>query len=181
MGIDRQEVYNKFTALPDLSYNCVKYLMDNDQTVWKLLKYSSPDAWDQPDLTISEKGSLIYDGSEDTTNFRIFLDVGQDDSWIQEACIIRISPLTIIPTNYVYGQVIMSFEIYSHYKVNHLSNYTTRLDMVTQRLIEVFNGAEIGGLGRLYFDKRTSPQTLVRTIGSIPMKGKVVTMCNYLG
>lgn len=181
MENDRKIEYNKFSYLPELSYNCIKYLMGNDEMIWKLLKYSSPDAWNKPDLTTSEKAALIYDGSEDSTKFRVFLDVGQDDSWVKEACLLRISPLEISPTNYIYGQIIMSFEIYSHYKINHLSNYATRLDMATQRIIEIFNGSEVGGMGRLYFDKGASQYTKVRTIGSVPMKGKLVLMCNYMG
>lgn len=179
MTIDNN--YNMFTELPNLSYNCISYLKDNDEYIWKLLKYNNPDAWKEPNLTEAEKIALIYNGQDDETKYRIFSDVAADNSWTIEACILRISPITILPTNYVYGYVSMGFEIYSHYKINQMSNYQTRIESMAQRIIQVFNGAEIGGLGRLYFDYRASTLCKSVIIGSIPFKGRAITMCNHLG
>lgn len=176
-----KEVYNKYTELPNLSYNCISYLKNNDDYIWKLLKYNDADCWKKPNLTEKEKISLIYNGQPKETDYRVFYDVGADDSWNIEACILRISPLAIIPTNYIYGEVTMGFEVYSHYKINHLSNYQTRIDSISQRLIEVFNGAEIGGLGRLFFDKRRGSPSKSTIIGSIPYKGRATIMCNHIG
>ena len=175
----RKLQYNKFSNLPTLSYNCIKYLIENEQTLWKLLKYNDADCWNKPDLTNSEKGSLVYDGALDETGYRVFMDIGADNSWLSEACILRVSPLTIVPTNYIYGNVSMAFEVYCHYKTNHLSNYMTKIDYATQRIIEVMNGAEIDGLGRLYFD-RTSSSSRSIVIGRIPYKGRATILCNYL-
>jgi len=47
----------------------------------------------------------------------------------------------------------MAFEVYSHYKINHLSNYTTRIDTIIQQLIYEFNGFNLES-GRLEFDNR---------------------------
>mgnify|MGYP007099587387 FL=1 len=74
----------------------------------------------------------------------------------------------------------MGFEIYTHYKCSTLSNYTSRLDAMAQKLISVFNGAEIGGLGVLYFDARASNRCKLSTIGSIPYRGKAVILCNRI-
>jgi len=179
----RKDSYNKYEMLPMLSYNCVSYMMDNNEMIWKLLKYSDKDAWksnsDHPDLTKAQKGALIYDGSPDETKFRIFFDVGQDNAWTEQACSIRIVPLELYPKNYVYGNISMGFEIYSHYKINHLSNYSTRLNMIAQQIISTFNGVEIGGLGRLFFDARASARCRMSIIGQIPFKGNYVVMCNW--
>ena len=180
---DRKDSYNKFTDYPELSYNCISYLVNNEEVLWKLLKYADMNAWkadtSHPNLTKSQKGALIYSGQPDETNYRVFMDVGQDIAWTSECCFIRISPVELSPTNYVYGNVTMAFEVYSHYKINHLSNYKTRIEMVTQRLIELFNGEEIDGLGRLYFDHMANPRCRTVAIGQIPYKGKVTMMCNW--
>ena len=175
----RKDEYNKFLQYPELSYNCIAYLIDHEEMLFKLLKYATPDAWNQPNLTKQEKGSMVYDGSPNETDFKIFLDTGADNSWTLETCILRVSPLSVIPTNITYGYVTMGFEVYSHYKINHLSNYQTRIDLASQRIIETMNGAEVGGLGRLYFDQRGSRATKSIVIGSIPYKGRATILCNY--
>jgi hypothetical protein len=172
--------YNKYTYLPQLSANCINYLIENDDEVWKLLYYTDANAWDETALTKTQKRALIYDGSTDITKFRVFMDSGQDDSFLKEVCLLRICPIELNPTNYVYGNVIMAFEVYAHYKINQLSNYTTRIDSIAQKIIEVFNGAEKGGLGRLYFDARAYSRTRAFVIGAIPFKGKAILMCNFL-
>ncbi len=179
----RKESYNEFTNLPDLSYNVIAYLIENDDISWRLLKYSDPDSMDynkHPNLTLQEKADLIYTGHDNITDCRVFLDVGMDDAWTQEAAILRVSPIVVTPDTYVYGRIAMSFEVYTHYKVNHLSNHTTRTVSLIQRLISIFNGAEINGLGQLFFDKRSSSLCRVVSIGRIPYKGMGLVMCNFL-
>jgi hypothetical protein len=41
------------------------------------------------------------------------------------------------------------------------------------------NGAEIDGVGRLFFDHRASAFSKSILIGSIPYKGRATIMCNY--
>ena len=173
----RQEEYNKFGNFANISFLCIEYLMDNDEEIWKLLKYNNPDSWRGANLTKAEKAALVYDGSPNETDYRIFLDLAQDNSWTIEACILRISPTLAVPVNYVWGVMCVGFEVFCHYKTNTLSNYTTKIDSVSQRLIEVFNGAEIPTLGRLYFDYKASNNSRLLTIGSIPFKGRALVMC----
>jgi hypothetical protein len=176
--------YNKYTDLPMLSYNCVAYLIDHNELIWKLLKYNDANAWkvdgDHPNLTKTEKGAIIYGGQENETDFRVFFDVGADNSWETQACILRVTPIELQPTNYVIGKVTMSFEIYCHYKINSLSNYTTRLNTISQQIIEIFNGQEIGGVGKLFFDSRASSRAKMQIMGSIPWKGNVIFMTNWI-
>ena len=176
----RQEEYNKFTYLPDIPYKVVEYLIDNDDTVWKLLYYNSPDAWNKPNLTASQKSDLIYDGIMPETDARVFLDYGQDESWTDEVTILRISVIEAIPTTYIWGHLKIGFEVYPHYRINQLSNYKTRSDMIIQSLISVFNGADLGtGVGRLYFNYRMSNQSRVFITGIAPFKGKGLILCNH--
>jgi len=175
----RQAVYNKFEQYPLTSYNIIKFLMNNEEQLWKILKYNDADAWNKPDLTMAEKGALIYAGQQNVDDFRVFNSVGQDDSWTIEACLLRIAPLDIIPENHIYGYVTIACELYAHFKIVSLSNYTNRLDYGTQRIIATLNGADIPDVGRLYFDYRASTRTKSMVIGAIPYKGRATILCNY--
>ena len=180
----RQSSYNKITSFPLISYNLISYLMDNDEYIWRLLYYDSADAWNENEcvnLTKKQKGELIYNGKGQEVDYRIFFDVG-DDSWTKQANLLRIFPMESIPHNYVYGHTSICFQVYSHAKNYMLTNYTTRNDSIIQRLIEVFNGADIPNIGRIFFDLKVSTRCRIYTIGQPPMKGKALIMAtNVLG
>lgn len=171
--------YNTFTEFPNTSYNIIKHLVYNEDELWKYLKYPNPDAWKSPILSMQEKIDMIYGGQPDITSYNVFPDLGQDNSWTVETCILRIAPLKLIPEHYTHGMQTIAFEVYAHYKIGTLSNYTNRVDAVTQRLISILNGADIPGVGRLFFDYKASPQCKSVVIGSIPYKGRATIMCNY--
>ena len=175
----RQQNYNKFTEYPLTSYNIIKYLMDNENSLWKILKYSDANAWNKPDLSIDEKSGMIYNGLANETDYRVFMDIGQDNSWTIEACFLRISTGILLPSNYVYGHLTIVCELFTHYKINHMSNYTTRLDFATQRLLQILNGADVEGVGRLYFDEKASSQARSFPMGTIPYKGRATIFCNH--
>lgn len=180
---NQKESYNQFTNLPILSYNCIAYLMQHDDIVWRLLSNSNADCLDEnkyPNLTQPQKANLVYTGGDNITDYRVFLDIGMDDAWKEEASVLRVSPAIVTPDTYVYGKVHMLFEVYTHFKINHLSNNAARTTSIIQRLISVYNGAEIPGLGRLFFDKRASPLCKVVATGRIPFKGMGLMMCNFL-
>jgi hypothetical protein len=176
--------FNKYENLPVLSYNCISYMIDNNDLIWRLLKYNDRDAWrldaNHLNLTKEEKGSLVYAGQEDDTSFRIFMDIGNDNAWTHECCFLRITPLSLVPSSYVLGRVTMSFEIYCHYKINTLSNYQTRLNIISQQLLECFNGQEVGGLGKMFFDYKSSTRSRMQLIGKIPYKGNAIIMTNWM-
>ena len=181
-----KEGYNKFTDYPLFAYNCVAYLVNDSESelIWKLLYYNDNNAWKNdsahPNLTKAQKGALIYNGSAEETDYRVFLDFGMDNPWDIEACQIRISPVSINPSNYVIGNIAMGLEVYCHYKINTLSNYQTRIDTITQLFIKAFNGQSIEGVGKLYFDARANRMCNTVLIGHIPFKGKRTTMCNWI-
>lgn len=171
--------YNDFKQFSKLSYNCIKLLMDTNELVWKLLKYTDPDAWSKPDLTQEEKGSLIYKGQQDTSQYRVFMDGKQPDVLMDEVPLLRIMPHYAIGLNRTLGVIEMSMEVFSHYKINHLSNYETRIDIITQQLLETFNGSNIGGLGLLTFDKMADQSSRLFQAGQIPFGGRQIIFSNY--
>jgi len=173
---DEKFAYNTFQGLDEISMNCIGILMDESEIVWKLLKHKTNDAWDRPNLTKSEKRALIYNGNGDESLFNVFLDIGQNDSFTREDCIIRISPHSAVGKNRTVGLLLVSFEVFSHYKINTLSNYKTRVEMITQEFFRVFNGARVGGLGQLFFDGFRDPLDRMIQGGQLPFRGKQTFM-----
>jgi hypothetical protein len=169
-----QTAYNDFTNYAKFSYNCITYLLNNNELVWKLLKHTEPNAWNLPNLTYAEKAALIYAGQEDASKYHVFLDIKQPDVFTLETSLIRIAPYYAIGHNRTVGLVEMSMEVFSHNKINHMSNYQTRVDTIVGELLALFNGADIGGLGLLNFDKLADQNARMINAGQIPFGGKQI-------
>lgn len=172
------DAYASYDVLDNVPYLCISHLLDNDDLIWKLLYYKTPDAWDKPNLTLSTKRSLIYDGSDDSSKFRVFLDSGSPDAIVAEECIIRISPHSLFPETRTLGTINILFEVYSNFHINTLSNYKTRMDMISKRFIQIFNGINIMGVGRLNFDRMGSYADRMEYVGQIPIRGRWLIMSN---
>jgi hypothetical protein len=189
MANEVDNIYNKYENYPLISYNCAKFMMDNNELIWKLLKYNDKDAYKNdsahPNLTKTEKASLINNGDldPDYSRFRIFFDFGMDKAVDAQISILRISPIELIPTNHIYGRISMGFEVYTHFSLCTLSNYQSRLQLISQQIIEIFNGQEIGFLGRIHFDAKASSRCRMTTagVGEIPFKGNLIVMSNWIG
>ena len=176
-----QDAYGSYTDLPNYSYKIIDYLMDSNELIWKLLYYNSPDAWNQSDITKAQKGGLIWAGEGDSSDFNVFMDDGQPDAEMGEKTILRIAPYGISPDNRTVGTVTMYVEVYSHYKVNTMSNYKTRVDVIIQQLLEELNGIEIdtiGAIGAFHFDKLGTSSNRVELGGQLPFRGKWILMSN---
>lgn len=148
--------YSSWENLNMFSYNCISYLMNNNENIWKLLFYLTPDALDKPNLTMSQKRNLIYKGQVDSSLYRIFMDGGNNDAFDQQCTILKVYPIVLIPDNKIVGTASIEFDCLSHYKVNTLNTYSLRSLTIIQELIKTLNGAEIEGLGVLSFDRKGS-------------------------
>lgn len=173
------EAYNNFSQFSKLSYNCISTLMNRSELVWKLLKYTSPDAWNKPDLTQEEKAALIYSGQEDSSKYHVFMDGKQPDVLMEEVCLLRIMPSYAYGINRTVGIIRVTMEVFAHYKINHLSNYTTRTDAITQELLSIFNGIDVGGLGLMAFTEMMDESARLFEAGQIPFGGKQIIFTTY--
>jgi len=171
--------YNDFKGFNQISYNCIKYLMDNNDSVWKLLKYRTPDAWNMAPLTQKEKAELIYAGQQDSSKYNVFMDSKQPDVLMEETTLLRIQPYYAMGINRTVGLIEVSFEIFSHYKINHLSNYTTRIDTIAAEILGLFNGSNQGPLGLLAIDRMMDQSSRLFQAGQIPFGGKQIIFATY--
>lgn len=172
------DAYAKYPDFDLIPSRCISHMMSNSEIIWKLLKYEKPDAWEQADLTDDEKRELIYKGEDDASKYKVFLDTGISDVFTREDCIIRVSPDDILQETRTVGTVYVQFEVYSHFKVNHLSNLRTRTDMITTELLRIFNGSEILGIGRLNLTRSVNLNSKVHPAGQIPFKGRTLVFGN---
>jgi hypothetical protein len=102
------------------------------------------------------------------------MDEKQPDVLVKEVTLLRISPHYAVGLNRTIGYIEMSMAVYSHYKINHLSDYTTRIDTITGELLATFNGANVGGLGLLALDKTIDQSSRLFQAGQIPFGGKQI-------
>ena len=173
------ESYNDFSQFSKLSYVCIKELMVRNELVWKLLKYKSSDAWNRPELSQEEKAALIYAGQEDSSKYNVFMDGKQPDVLTEETTLLRIMPNFAVGLNRTVGYIEVIFEVYSHYKINHLSNYQTRVDTICEELLGLFNGIDVGGVGLMSFDQMADQSSRLFQAGQIPFGGKHIILSTY--
>lgn len=175
--------YADYNLIPKLSYNIISKLLLSPEAeiIWKLLKYTDADAYSMPNLTLEEKTSLIYKGEADQTKYCVFFDYMTDDAEDEMRTLLRIYPAETYPLTRVTGICTVNFEVFAHAKINHLSNYTTRVDTIIQTLIKVLNGVDVGGVGVLFFDNQSSRYDKIQVIGQKPYKGKLLKMSVNVG
>lgn len=146
--------YNTLENLPLLQYNIISYLMGNNEDIWKILKYTSTSCLRESNLSLHEKGALIYGGQPDSSGYRVFMDSFMDDAFINECSILRIFPDVVSPKNRTVADLVVRIEVLSHVKIQYLDGYMNRNVYLLQQILKTLNGIDkIDGLGRLVFDK----------------------------
>lgn len=157
-----KETANRYSSIDNMGTIILNYLMENEEDLWKLLKYSTPDALSKPNLTLKEKRQLIWQGTNDSTPFRVFRSPFMDDAVTEQIAQLRIYLATIIPENIQVGLIDVAFEVVCHNKIVNLSNCQSRLEIMLQRIISTLNRQEVGGLGYFSFDSELSPYDLAK-------------------
>jgi hypothetical protein len=168
--------YFKGDLVPFYAYNCVAHLMNKNEDIWKLLKYNDSDCLNKSSLSMSEKSGLVYKGEPDESIFRMFLADGEINAFISEATIMRIFLYSIFPENRTISTVTMAFDLFTHFRVSHLNDYSTRTERMTQIVLDVFNGEQIPEVGQMFFDVMGNKEIRDYGQGQIPFRGKRLLM-----
>lgn len=143
---------NKLTQIDSISYAVIEHLMLNNETIWKILKYDTPDALSKPNLTLEEKSSLIYSGGDFADKYNVFRQSFTDDAMEYQNSRLHVFIGYVQPVNAVYGMVDVCFEIMAHNKLIPLNNYKNRNEVIAQEIIGTLNDAYVNGIGNLFFD-----------------------------
>lgn len=159
-------MYNSLSALPNIPYNIITYLANNDEIIWKMLKYSDYEALDKPDLTFDEKKSLIWKyGPQE--NFGVFLTGLIEDAIAESKSIMKCYQYYIHASSLYTSTIVYAFDFLyggqmSLVKYNGVP--VSRGDLFINRILTVLNGAYVGGVGKLMFNDDVSRYSLGRAV-----------------
>lgn len=159
-------MYNSMSSLPYIPYNILTYLAMNDEILWKLLAYNGYDALSQPDLTFSEKMDLVWKTGPQE-QFGVFFTPLVEDAIPESKCILKIYDYYIHANQLYTGTVVYAFDFLYGGQMS-LVEYNgipvSRGDLFINRILEVLNGVEVGGVGKLVFFDDMSRYDLARSI-----------------
>ena len=109
--------YNQHKAIRYITDRIIYHLIDNNEIIWKLLKYNSDDALMQPNLTKDEKVELIYKGGGlKADGFKVFRQAYVDDVELTDGSMIRVFLSNIIPESRIISDVAITVECLVHNK-----------------------------------------------------------------
>lgn len=159
-------MYNSMSRLPQIPYKILEYLALNDEILWKMLAYNSYDALSKPDLTFSEKMDLIWKTGPQE-DFGVFFTALVEDAIPESKCILKVYDYYIHANQLYTGTVVYAFDFLYGGKmspVDYNGVPVSRGDLFVNRVLEVLNGAEVGGVGKLAFFDDMSRYDLARVI-----------------
>lgn len=167
MGVLR--IFNSMSSLPYIPYNILTYLAMNDEILWKLLAYNGYDALSQPDLTFSEKMDLVWKTGPQE-QFGVFFTPLVEDAIPESKCILKIYNYYTHASDLYNGTVVYAFDFLYGGQMS-LVEYNgvpvSRGDLFENRILEILNGAIVGGVGKLmFFDDMSRYDLAKATIGN---------------
>lgn len=152
-------VYNNFTELPQVPYKLITYLAENNDRLFKLLKYNTPDALDMPDLTFDEKLDLLYVDEGSDADKRLFLKPLIGDEMTDADSQIRIYKTSVSPINAMNAVVSYRFDFITGNKISLVYDNgipCPRLDLLETEILNTFNGVDLFGTGEFQFSRDLS-------------------------
>ena len=165
MGVLR--IFNSMSRLPNIPYNILTYLAQEEQILWKLLAYNGYDALSQPDLTPSQKLDLLWKNGDPQEPYNVFFTNLVEDAIPESKCILKIYNYYIHANQLYTGTVVYAFDFLFGGKMS-LVDYNgvpvSRADLFVNRILTLLNGVYVGGVGKLTFFDDMSRYDLGRSV-----------------
>ena len=185
MDCCNESFYNQYDGLQNFTLLIIQHLMLNNEDIWKLLKYDTQDALEKPNLTREEKAKLIYPGVSggDMDDYRVFRTPYLDDLTTNQQAQLRVYLESITPDTRLYGTVDVNIEVICHVKMIELNDYQNRAESIVWQVIKTLNGADVGGIGKLFFDRSGSFYDLIKMnrYNNRNFYGYTITMSTKMG
>ena len=185
MDCCNESSYNQYDGLQNFTLLIIQHLMLNNEDIWKLLKYDTQDALEKPNLTREEKAKLIYPGASggDMDDYRVFRTPYLDDLTTNQQAQLRVYLESITPDTRLYGTVDVNIEVICHVKMIELNDYQNRAESIVWQVIKTLNGADVGGIGKLFFDRNGSFYDLIKMnrYNNRNFYGYTITMSTKIG
>ncbi len=152
--------FNNFSSMPQIPYKILLCLVQNNEKIFKLLKYNTEDALSKPNLTIAEKMALLYKDEGKENEFNIFLKPLVGDEIIENCCQLRLFKMSMQPTDHLSSVINYEFDIICGYKTSLVLDEDdipcSRIDLIERELINELNGLDAFGVGYFQFNKGLS-------------------------
>lgn len=152
-------LYNQYSALPYIPYNILKYLVENNENIWKLLKYNTYDALSKENLTHDEKIALLWTQQDNQERYRVFLTNLLSNMIPDATSMLRIYRIGTTPINHLLGTSVYEFDMLFGDKIAMVEYENTpcnRADVFEMELLKTLNGKEVSGVGVLQFNQKVS-------------------------
>ena len=147
-------VNNKFSSMPYIPFKIVMALLENDNFC-KLIYYNTYDALDQPNLTMTQKKALIWEGQDNMHDYNIFLTNVQPNEETDSKTIMKVYKYVNDPINRSVATVAYEFDILFGSKIP-LVRYNgitcNRGDLIEMEIMKTLNGEDVAGVGYLQFN-----------------------------
>ena len=150
-----EQTYSDFSKVTDIKSLIQNYLVQNNDSIFEVLKYDTPDAVGRG-ITLAEKIELLQTrtGKGFDDNTRLFLFSKIPDAETQTATEIHIHTGAIEARR---GQQVVSdativIDIFAHVDNNWLTSVNdSRSEFLMATILRTLNGQNIGGLGEIRF------------------------------
>lgn len=181
-------MYNSMSQLPFIPYRIMVYLATQDETIWKLLAYNDYNALSKPDLTFQQKMELVWTPRQNKLqqDYGVFLTNLVEDAIPESKCIMKIYNFHVQPKELYSSNVVYAFDFLyggNMSLVEYEGVPVSRGDLFVHKILEVLNGAEVGGVGKLSFIDDISRYTLSRSVvgDSKKFTGVQLFLCTIIG
>lgn len=151
-----ENAYNKFRPVRGASYKILTYLMQNNENIFKLLKYIEPNVnpYTQPNLTFEEKVAMIAENNYDTNNSttkNILFITETREAFATNVAQLRVEVDVVKGINSYQGYANIWFQIIVPIVADVMSNTDItgerRTDSIFLELVEALNGTYINDSG----------------------------------
>ena len=146
-------MFNSMSALPSIQYNIMTYLATSPQAedLWKMMAYNSYDALSKPNLTMSQKLDLLWrTGPQE--DYGIFFTNLVEDAIPTSKCILKIYNYYDQPNDLYTASVVYAFDFLYGGQMSLVERAgipVSRGDLFINIMLDVLNGANIGGVGNM--------------------------------
>ena len=139
-------MYNKYISMPYIPYRIIEYLANNNENLWKILKYNTYDCLSEDDLTFEEKMELIWSHEANQEDYKIFLTALVENMIPVSGTIIKIYKEMTLPRNHI--NAVAGYEIDILYGgkialVEYNGIPCNRGDVCEAEILSTLNGVEV--------------------------------------
>ena len=150
-------MYNNFISMPYIPYRIIEYLANNNENLWKILKYNTYDCLSEDDLTFEEKMELVWSHEANQEDYNIFLTALVENMIPVSGTIIKIYKEMTLPRNHI--NAVAGYEIDILYGgkialVEYNGIPCNRGDVCEAEILSTLNGVEVDGVGKLEFSMK---------------------------